>query len=195
MVCSVLGKKICGTGGKPLLVLFAQSLSSFLPCLLKPLLNLEVAVRFCHPAVFSAFPGWESCRESGSGSCARTEQLLRTAEGLLSILSPTKPVLLEHLFQFLLPLTPANGWSEPAQTNQMFKCSFTLFFFFVLFLSPHFAFRSDRDSFRLGVFKSIHGSTRSTSRQPLFVHISRSSRKKSSIFQKFLPLPLPCVCL
>lgn len=61
---------------------------------------------------------------------AHTEQLLGTAEGLLSILSPTKPVLLEHLFQFLLPLTPANGCSEPAQTNQMFKCSLTPFFLF-----------------------------------------------------------------
>lgn len=71
----------------------------------------------------------------------------------------------------------------------------SLFFFLFYFCLLHFAFCSDHGSFRLGVFRTIHGSTRSTSRQPLFVHISRSSRKKSSIFQKFLPLPLPCVCL
>lgn len=129
------------------------------------------------PCEASAFSGWEPSWESGSGSCTHTELLLRTAEALLWVLPPTKPVVLEHLFQFLLPLTLANGCSEPVQTKQMFKCSLTLFFF-VLFLSPHFAFSSDHDSFRLGAFKTIHGSTRSTSRQPLFAHISRSSRKK-----------------
>lgn len=36
--------------------------------------------------------------------------------------------------------------------------------------------------------------THSTSRQLLFVRICRR-RKKSSIFQNFLPLPLPCLCL
>lgn len=41
------------------------------------------------------------------------------APQLLCILPPTKPVLLQHLFQFLLPLTPANAASEPAQTKHV----------------------------------------------------------------------------
>lgn len=82
------------------------------------------------PCEASAFPGWEPSWESGSGSCTHTELLPRTAEALLWVLPPTKPVVLEHLFQFLLPLTLANGCSEPVQTKQMFKCSLTLFFGF-----------------------------------------------------------------
>lgn len=41
------------------------------------------------------------------------------AQGLLCILSPTKPLLLQHLLQFLLSLTPPNACSEPAQTKHV----------------------------------------------------------------------------
>ena len=151
--------------------------SSSLLCLLKPLLNLQVVFRFCHPAV-----SWY-CKASVipmSQNCA--VELLRVVLA--------RSCLQQNLSWFLLPLALTNRWFEPVQTKHISRLShsFSSFFF-----SSHFLYSLEHGGFRLE-FKTIHGCTHSTSRQRLFVHIYRS-RKKSSIFQKFLPLPLPCLCL